>query len=974
MKSRAIRCWCLAAVAMIVAPAALLAQSATGTISGTVTDAGSGAPLAGAQVSIPSTHQGALVGADGRFTIARVPVGRVTVRAQMIGFGPVTRVVDVTAGTTTADFQLKRTAVALADVVVTATGEERTKELGTATSTIDAASLARAPVVNVQQILTGRTTGATVISNSGQPGAGGTIRLRGINSISQGNSPIIYVDGVRIYNGSTGTSILGRQNVRPLNDIDANDIDHVEVIKGPAATTLYGTEASGGVIQIFTKRGVAGRPQWHVEVGEGMNSMGHVGPKSDPTGLFLNSCSGVHTNEAGKTFEDPTCPSSGTWLRDGQVQRYGADVRGGTADVSYYLGANVNQQLGVLQEGGNRDGGVRGNFSFRPSNGLEFGLSSQFTGRHVDWVPDGNSANGVLLNISRGANSNFKAGTNCPDPVDVCLDNGTLFDVTSYTREHHYITGFTAKYDAEGPFTTHLNVGYDYIDMKLQSMYPFGFPRQDLGQIWLTPRTQTLITTDFAANWKQGFGRDWQTTTSVGGQMFDNRNESVDLESDYFAGPGQPVLTSGSLRLINGATEERVINAGFFVQEVVGWRDRLFVTAALRTDGNSAFGKSFGLQNYPKLSAAYVMSEEPWWHVPHVETFKLRAALGESGKAPGAFDAVRTWNPVAAQNGQPAFTPSQVGNPNLGPERTRETEAGFDLSAFDGRLGVNATYYKQHTFDALIPVEQPPSNGFTNRQLENVGDLDNSGYELSLNGELVSVHNFDWSARLNYTYNKSKAGNLGGQTITIEDLSRTYVKQGYPVPSYFGYKVTNPNDIANPIIDSSGYLGATYPDRIISPSTSITLWRNWKIDAIGEWQLGGHLLNAVGYQNAHYNVWQPCYAAQDAMRAGDLSTVTALDRMKCTLSSSARDYAYWVEPADFFKLRSVTVTYAIPPRYARGLKDASISLSGTNLWTNSKYTGTDPEVADIRTSSFSRRDYYVFPTFRTFTATLRFGF
>jgi TonB-linked SusC/RagA family outer membrane protein len=971
----AIRRWCLVAFAFAAAPAVLAAQQGTGTITGTVVEVTSGAPLAGAQVSIPSTRQGGLVGADGKFTITRVAPGRVTIRAQMIGFEPVQQTVNVTVdGTATVTFRLKRTAVTLADVVVTATGEERTKEIGTALSTIDSASLANAPVVNVQQILTGRTSGATVIANSGQPGAGGTIRLRGINSISQGNSPLIYVDGVRMYNGSTGTSILGRQNVRPLNDIDASQIDHVEVIKGPAATTLYGTEASGGVIQIFTKRGMAGRPQWHFEVGEGMNSMGHVGPKSDPTGLFLNDCSGIHANEAGKTFQDPSCPSSGSWLRDGPVQRYSADVRGGTADVSYYLGADYNQQLGVVQEGGNRDGGLRGNFSFRPTNGLEFGLSSQFTGRHVDWAPDGNSANGVLLNISRGPNSNFKSGTGCEASVNVCLDNGTLFDVTSFTRMHHYITGFTAKYDAEGPFTTHLNVGYDYIDMKQQSMYPFGFPRQDLGQIWVTPRTQTLITTDFAANWKQPFGGSWNTTTSIGGQMFDTRDESVDLESDYFAGPGQPVLTSGSLRQINGATDERVINAGFFVQEIVGWRDRLFLTAGLREDGNSAFGKSFGLQTYPKLSASYVMSDESWWKVPHVETFKLRAAVGESGKAPGAFDAVRTWNPVAANNGQPAFTPSQVGNPNLGPERTRETEGGFDLSAFDGRLGINATYYKQHTFDALIPVEQPPSNGFTNRQLENVGELNNTGYELTLDGDLLNVHNVDWSARLNYTYNKSEAGNLGGQTITIEDLSRTYVKQGYPVPSYFGLQVTNPNEKADANIKQDGYLGATYPDRIISPSTTLRLWKRVAINAIGEWQLGGHLLNAVGYQNAHYNIWQPCYAAQDAMRAGDLSGVNALQRMKCTLSSSARDYAYWVEPSDFFKLRTVSVTWDIPARYARGMQDASLTFAGSNLWTSTKYTGTDPEVADIRTSSFSRRDYYVFPTFRTFTATLRFGF
>lgn len=981
MQSSATRWWSGAlALVLAAAPGVLAAQQAPGTIVGTVVEQVTGGVIAGAQVFVPSTHQGAIANDQGAFTIARVPSGRVAVRAQMIGFEPAQQVVEVPpGGTVRVTFALKRTAVMLTNIVVTATGAERVKEIGTAMSAIDSASIARAPVTDLQSILTGRTTGATVLANSGQPGAGGTIRLRGVNSISQGNSPIIYVDGVRIYNGGTGTSVVGRQETKPFNDIDPSDIDHVEIIKGPAATTLYGTQASGGVIQIFTKTGVAGRPQWQAEVGQGMNNMGHVGPSSDPTGLGLNKCSGIMTNGLGKTFEDASCPKSGSWLRDGPVQRYSANVRGGSADVTYFLGGNYNQAASVLPEGGNRDAGFNGNFSFRPATGFEFGLNSQYTARHVDWVADGNSANGALLNISRGPNTNFKGG-GCVDAVDICINNATLFDVTSFTKQSHYITGFTAKYDAEGAFSTRLNVGYDYVDATLQSEYPFGFPRQTLGQIWVTYQNRSLITTDFAASYKRAFGADWQTTSSVGGQMFDQRVTNTDLESDYFAGPGIPVLTSGSLRQINGAIEQRVINAGYFLQEVVGWRDRLFVTGGLRVDGNSAFGKSFGLQSYPKLSVSYVMSDESWWHVPHVETFKLRGALGESGKAPGAFDAVRTWSPIAAENGKPAFTPAQVGNPDLGPERTRETEGGFDLSAFGGRLGIAATYYVQHTFDALIPVQLPPSNGFTSTQLENVGRLDNSGAELNVNADLLSTRTFDWSARLNYTSANSKAGDLGGQVITIQALSDSYVEQGYPAPAYFGYKVTNPNAIANPIVDTNAYLGATFPTQIISPATTLTIGRNLTIDAIGEWQLGGHLLNAVGYQNANLDIWQPCFAVRTKLRAaaaGDasaLNDVTALQRARCTIVGSQRDYSYWVEPADFFKFRSITITYAIPPRFARGMRNASISLSGTNLWTSTKYTGTDPEVADQSTDTFSRRDYYVFPTFRTFTATLRFGF
>jgi TonB-linked SusC/RagA family outer membrane protein len=952
-----------------------------GTIVGRVTDATSQAPIVAATVLLEGTRSGALTSDSGEFRISNVPPGTYRVTARRIGYTPATQSVIVNAEQEVrADFALARAPSTLEQVVITATGTSRTRELGNAISTIDSAVLTRAPATDVQDILTGRTSGVTVLNNSGQPGAGGTIRLRGVNSVTQGNTPIIYVDGVRIYNGSTGTTLTGRQTTLPLNDIDASDIDHVEIVKGPAATTLYGTEASGGVIQIFTKHGMAGRPQWSASVTQGMNNMGHVGPKSDPTGMFLNDCRGVHTNGAGVTFQDVTCPASGSWLRNGYVQQYSASVRGGTADVTYYVGGNYDDEAGVLPAGGNRSGGVRGNLSFRPVTGLELGLSSSYTARHVDWVTDGNQAQGALLNISRGPNSSFKFGTGCDSTVAACLNNAALFDATSFTRQNHYITGFSIKYDRERALSARLNIGYDYDDYVLQAEYPFGFPTFPQGELVGALRNRTLLTTDFAANWKQDIGRSLRTTTSIGGQMFDSRYRSTSLQAQNFAGPGIPVYTSGSLTGITGASDERVINAGFFAQELVGWRDRLFVTGGVRVDGNSAFGSSFGLQAYPKLSVSYVVSDEPWWHVPWIRSLKLRGAFGESGKAPGAFDAVRTWSPIAANNGQPAFTPDQIGNPDLGPERTRELELGFDLGAFDDRLTLSATYYSQHTIDALIPVTLPPSEGFTNAQLENVGELRNKGVELTVNAELLRAAPVDWTARLNYTWVKSTAGDLGGHVITIESLSRTYVKEGYPVPSYFGYKVTNPDAFADPVVDSNAYLGATYPEHIINPAMTLTLWKHLTIDAIGEWQLGGHLLNATAYQNAYLGVWQPCYATQAKLRAfaaGDssaLDDVTALQRARCTLDGSKRDYAFWVEPTDFFKLRSVTITYTLPPGLLHGVRNASVSIAGRNLWTSTRYSGTDPEVADIATNSFSRRDYYVFPTYRTFTATLRLGF
>lgn len=956
---------------------------AAGIIRGRVTDLGSGAPIPGAQVSIPATRQGSVTDDNGVFAIARTPVGAVALRVQRIGFEAQQRTVTVTAGQpVTVNVALRHAAVALSGVVVTATGQERRREIGNSISTVNADEISRSPVTNTQDIIGARVPGATVLSNSGQPGAGGSIRLRGVNSISQGNNPIIYVDGVRIYNGTTPVNAQSRQATLPLNDIDAADIDRIEVVKGPAATTLYGTEASGGVIQIFTKRGTSGKPTWDAEISRGFNYMGHVGPESDPTGLFVNQCRGPGlVTAAGVPFEDPSCPASGSWLQRGLVQRYNLGVRGGTNDVTYYLAGNYSGEKGVLPAGGSRDAGFRSNFGFRPAKTLGFSLNSSYTRRKVDWVPDGDNSNSFLLNASRGTGTNFK-GSGCSTSTITCLANDSLFNLASYTASDHFITGFTANFDPTPTFNNRLSLGYDYNNDDIENNAPYGYlNRTPQGQLLVTQWASTLASADYAGTIHHSFGQSITTATSVGGQLFDRRNVSTSLQSDNFAAPGPATVISGSTRTITDALNQRVINGGLFAQEVLGFGDKLFLTGGVRVDGNSAFGTSFGLQSYPKLAVSYVISDESFWPSQLIQTMKLRGAVGESGKAPGAFDAVRTWIPAPAENGQPAFTPSQVGNPDLGPERTREAEIGFDMTGINDRLTATFSYYRQHTYGALIPVLLPPSLGFSNAQLENVGELLNHGLELGLTLDVLRAENFNWQARFNVTKVNSEAGDLNGQTITISAVQRSYVKQGLPVPAYIGKVVTNANAFADPVIQDNVPLGAEYPTLIMSPSTTIKLFRRISIDALGEWQRGGHLLNATGYQNSGQGVWQPCYAAQAAIKAakaGDptaLNGIDAMQRAKCSQDANVRDYAFWVEPSDFFRLRSVSLTYDIPTHWVPGrARSASFTIAGTNLFTSTNYDGVDPEVTDQGDNTFSRREYYNFPSYRTFLATLRVGF
>jgi TonB-linked SusC/RagA family outer membrane protein len=961
--------------------AAPLAAQATGTISGRVVDADNGQPVAAAQVTIAGTQFGRASGDDGRFTIANLPAGTHTVVVRRIGYQLQSRTVSLPAnGALTVDFTLVKSSVSLAGVVVTATGEERKKEVGNAVTTVSSSDFEKAGAGNTAQILAGRSTGVTVLQNGGTPGAGATIRLRGVNSITQGNRPIIYVDGIRIFNGNSPTGVSSRQSVSPLSDIAAADIDRIEVVKGPAATTLYGTEASGGVIQIFTKRGKDGAAQWNLDVNAGLNRMGDFGPSGDPTGMFVKQCRGPNMVDAnGVPFEDATCPKSGSWLQDGFIGRYNLGVRGSNGGISYAISGNLENEAGVLRVGSNKTGGLRANLGFTPTKTVTLSVNSSWQRRNTAMVSDGNSSDAFLLNVSRGPGSNFK-GTGCSNATVICTVNDTMFFKSNTIAGDHFILGGTASWTPFEKLTNRLSVGIDYNNNDQRTINPFGYLRTPTGQYFQTLWNRQLITVDLASTWKQNYTSQFTGSTSVGGQLFDSRLNSTDLQGDNFAGPGVPTLLSASLRQITDVNQQRVINAGFFAQQMLGWRDRVFVTAGARVDGNSAFGKSFGLQTYPKVSVSYVLSDESFWPFKFVETLKLRGAIGESGKAPGAFDATRTWNPIAAEGGLSAFTPGQLGNPNLGPERTRESEIGFDAGLFNGRLGVVLTAFTARTNDAIINVAYPPSQGFATNQPENVGVIANAGTEIQITSNFQPAKWARLDARLQYSLLSGKAVDLGGRIITIQALSRSNVQEGMPLPSYVGRKVMNPDEFATPVVQENQFLGSTYATKLINPALTLTLFDNLSIEAVGEWQLGGHLLNAVGFTNAGLNIWQPCFAAQKALRAaaaGDqslLATVKAEDRAKCAINAAERDLALWVENADFFKLRNLSVSYEVPRKFVPHSRPLTVQFAGRNLFRSTKYQGADPEVADQATSTFSRRDYYNFPPYRTFLFSVRTSF
>jgi TonB-linked SusC/RagA family outer membrane protein len=963
-----------------------------GTIRGRVLVEGVNRPLGAATVSIVGTSIGAQTNDNGEYRLNNVPPGPRQVRVQRIGFAAVTSPVTVGAGeTATLDFTIREAPVSLEQVVVTATGDVRRKEVSNSMATISSETIQNAPVTNAQQVLAAQTPGVTVLGNSGQPGAGGVIRLRGNNSISQGNNPIIYVDGVRIYSGDSPTVPNARQVMNPFNDIRAEDIERVEVMKGASATTLYGTEASGGVIQIFTKRGRSGRPQWTFEAGAGTNDLEYLHVDGDPTVTFLKECRGsnmyginVTTTSAAfgqeVPFEDATCPSSNKWIRYGKTQKFSTSVGGGGDVMQYFLTGNYSNEEGAVDPGGYKTGGFRGNFSFKPFQQLELSLNSSYQRGDQQWIPDGNLANGFLLNVARGTAGNY-LGSGCSSTTVICMNNAAALTIGTNSKTDHYISGFAINYAPVAAWTNRLSIGYDYNGVENRSVIPFGHLRTPTGNLSQTNWNRKFLSLDLASSYRKEFGSTWVSTSSLGGQVFQDQLFQTNIGSTDFSGPGDPVITSGAVRTIGTDTRRRVVNAGLFAQEQIGWRDRAFLTLGLRVDGNSAFGEDFGLQPYPKVGVSYVLSEHAFWPTGKWETFKLRAALGESGKAPGAFDAVRTWDPIAGDEAKPGFSPNQIGNSKLGPETTREMEVGFETSAFGGRYSADFTYFNTRTFDALIQVRYPPSQGFLQRQLENVGEVQNQGVELRAEAGFIRQRSVDWRGRINYTQIKSEAVDLGDEPLIAAGGSFTEVRVGYPVTSLFAKRIRNPNarGVAPIFSDTNEFVGPTFPDKIIGLGTTLNLWDRVSLDALGEFQKGGYNINFVGFQNANRGNWRPCYAAQKKLIAAQKAggpipgDVTALEVARCTADRAIQASDSWIEPIDFFRLRYVTLTYKVPPRFLRGMQNATLTLAGRNLFYNSDYSGLDPESADQSDSQVGRREYYVLPQLRSFSLTLRLG-
>ncbi len=947
------------ALALVVPSAA---QAQTGTVAGSVTDAASQRPVESVQVHLVGTGLGTLSRDNGRFIILNVPAGTYTLRAERIGYTAVEEEITVGAGATVQqDFALAAQALGLDEIVVTGTaGAARRREVGNSISQLNVEEEIVGPPTNVDVLLQARVPGMSVTQSSASSGGGAMIRLRGNVSMTQSNQPLIYVDGVRVRSEGFAKNVppvgySGRSNndvSSPLNSISPQDIERVEVIKGAAATTLYGTEASAGVIQIFTKRGSVGAATWNGQVNQGVARNLTFGPdpsvrppSENPTSLsggrsdfiFINPWLRGHKPMCSDPIVVPDQPCDNGLFSDmgAHQQNYSMSVGGGAEAVRYFVSGSYENDDGVLPNDNEKKIILRGNFTFSPREDLQLQWNTSYTNDQLAHTAAGNNAHGMTLNT-------FRRDRNYLNDESFNAINPFLNqDIT--TQIDHLITGLTATYSPMTNFNNRLSIGYDLAQQDNRNLRPFGFIRAPSGILATSRYEFNTLTFDYVGSLNFDLPTGIRSALSFGGQSITERREVTTAYGENFPGPGNPDVDNAGITL-GFEDRTRVVNAGLFVENRLDFSNKYFVTVGVRVDGNSAFGADFGLQAYPKVSGSYIVSDEDFWN-DDWGSMKLRAAWGQAGRAPGAFDAVRTFG-AAGWGGVPAFLPSSVGNSEIGPETTSELEMGFEGSFVDDRLALDFTYFTQNTSKALFSVRQIPSLGFSSSQLANVGELANSGFELGFSYMIVRNDTWTWDIGSSLALNDSEIITLGGSpNFSIGGFG--WVVEGEPAPVIRSDCVANAEALADPIIEEDCVHGPNQPTTVAGFHTSFGLPGGMTLAARAEYQGGAFMYNGAQAAATRRSVrWAGCFEAYNTWETAGYQGLTAEERARCDVQWYQSDFA--IQPSDFFKIREVSLQAPLPDGLPAmiGASRANVTISARNFfrWVDPLMRTLDPEV------------------------------
>lgn len=903
------------------------------TLTGQVRDE-TGAPVASAQVRLVGSARVAQTNDRGEFLLNGLPVGDAVVDVRRIGFAPQKVAQTLRAGANTIAVTLSRSALSLENVVVTGQGGEiEQRRLSTTIDVITREEIEGAPVTRLDQLLQAKLPSAQIRMMSGQAGTGSLIRTRGINSVSTNSTPVIYVDGVRVDNLNTpatlGMNLGGNAHqgnaTSAIADLPLDNIERIEYVPGGAATTLYGSDAANGVIQIFTRKGSGG-----------------------PTRFTFSAQVGTDTPQTQWHFFDRT---KDLLYRNGTTQQYSGSMEGGSGGFSFSVSGSARASESHRVEGENSA------LAFRSGVGAEMGTRGRYTGSlsySQDFYPrfrNGNSPGYNSLWFSEGGRSNaFGFNPDLTLLTDSAWNAMQTFVARAEqlqdnsVRVRRFTTSHGVSYQANDALLIKGTVGLDQrlsteraITTNEYLIHIRSFPAgtSDRGSIQNFQRTFAGLTAELNAQHSATLG-PLSFISVIGGQLFRNDDEQIAYTATNVR-DGAETITGAGVTAGADATL-RVANYGLYGQTNVGIFDRLFVELGVRADQNTAFGTTVGAQYYPKLGLAYDLSGESWFRraVPSawVSQFRFRGNYGVAGNFPRPFanDETIAFNSLG---GALAATLGQPGNEALRPERTRTYEGGFDISFAGERATISATVYNSRTTDALLNAPSPPSTGAP-AQLRNVGEISNAGSELR--GTVVPIAVSGARLTLSASYNtlRNRMVNTGGTPVFnlggfSERTIQAVVEAGQPVGYLRGAR-TNFDAQGNRVrTEFLQFLGKPHPDKFGIMSAQLQLGSRLTIGANADYQFGASSHSFDRHFRFLYGL--PQDALPDVVVATNQRSAIWLDV-----------FDRFVEKTDYVKMRTLTADYRLPESIVpRGASSARVALAITNPWAWSA-SSFDPEV------------------------------
>jgi TonB-linked SusC/RagA family outer membrane protein len=822
------------ALTFALLPAGLAAQG-DGTVAGVVTDRASGQPLPEVQIQVAGTQRGAMTDRDGRYTIRGVPPGTYDVRARRVGYAPMSERVTVGAGATAAvNFVMSESALQLQEVVVSAiTGaEERRGEMGTNVAQINVATLQKGPITKMADVLQGRVAGVQLQNATGTSGGGQRIRIRGANSLSLSNEPLLFIDGVRASN-SAGGYALGGQDYSRLNDINPEEIETIDILKGPAAAALYGSVANNGVILITTKRGQAGAPQWRAYVESSSLYDKNPYPHNYAALQVNDATQPVYHPDFGSPLNITTwfgasapyriCPNYlaalGTCRQDlllnfdqfgdarttpyqsGSRAKTGLSVSGGTDVVTYFISGDRDKELGVLRPNDVNRTSLRTNLNARIGNKLNAAVTAAYIRSKTQRISNDNSIFSPLINAFLGP-AQYVPGMESDTVGEAGSRQASYFgfntaDQRKYKADQtldRFVVGTNANLTPLSWLRLNGNVGLDYFgrfdrlsldpnQLNIAASYNDGHRNA-------TRSNNYLWTSNASASGRFQPMSSLITTTTLGGAFERALFQNVDCFGVGIpAGTDSCGSTTREFAVDEAYTDLKTI--GGYVRQELAFADRLFVSGSVRADNNSGLVREVsGLAYYPSANVSWLLSRESFFpQTGLLSELRLRAGWGQAGQRPGYGDAETFFSSQAIQLGGvelPALVLSSTGNQALKVERTTEFEGGFDAGFFDNRISMEFTAFSRESKDALVSRNIAPSVGLTGSVFQNLGSVKNWGTEFGLNVNALNTERVGFDVRITATTLRNEIAELGEDIAPISlNRGAQAHREGFPTGAYF---------------------------------------------------------------------------------------------------------------------------------------------------------------------------------------------